>query len=268
VKVITDGDSPYDQPRPGQRGRGRAGPSAGARTGHVPVCRDPGYLTETGQAAGEDGSTAPVIGGLPAVEGPARDTGAPRDERGADLAEELGSSPGPPSREDTQQPNHGRPTTGPDMTAPPERLLARACLAGAQVASRRKAHHGSSRTVFHDGSGQARGTLTHRPGVERESGQCYSSRGSHHRLDASGRGQMRSRQAAPGTTGPGTPLPAAWPGRPFTAGQEGPRLFISAGRRVLSDLPSSQRVTADRLIQDWTSPRLRCDRSTGGSRES
>ena len=35
-------------------------------------------------------------------------------------------------------------------------------MAGAQVASRRKAHHGSSRTVFHEGSGQARGTLTHR----------------------------------------------------------------------------------------------------------
>src|SRR2546430_17324920 len=30
---------------------------------------DPGYLTETGQAAGEDGSVAPIIGGLPAVGG-------------------------------------------------------------------------------------------------------------------------------------------------------------------------------------------------------
>jgi hypothetical protein len=30
---------------------------------------DPGYLTETGQAAGGDGSVAPIIGGLPAVEG-------------------------------------------------------------------------------------------------------------------------------------------------------------------------------------------------------
>ena len=30
---------------------------------------DPGYLTETGQAAGEDGSVVPIIGGLPAVEG-------------------------------------------------------------------------------------------------------------------------------------------------------------------------------------------------------
>ena len=63
---------------------------------------DPGYLTETGQAAGEDGSVAPVIGGLPAVEGSAWDIGAPLDERGAGLAEELGSSPGPASREDTR----------------------------------------------------------------------------------------------------------------------------------------------------------------------
>ena len=49
---------------------------------------DPGYLTETGEAAGEDGSVAPIIGGLPAVEGSAWDIGAPRDERGAGLAEE------------------------------------------------------------------------------------------------------------------------------------------------------------------------------------
>ena len=63
---------------------------------------DPGYLTETGQAAGEDGSVVPIIGGLPAVEGSAWDIGAPRDERGAGLAEELGSSPGRASREDTR----------------------------------------------------------------------------------------------------------------------------------------------------------------------
>ena len=44
---------------------------------------DPGYLTETGEAAAEDGSVAPIIGGLPAVEGSAWDTGAPLDERGA-----------------------------------------------------------------------------------------------------------------------------------------------------------------------------------------
>jgi hypothetical protein len=63
---------------------------------------DPGYLTETGQAAGEDGSVAPIIGGLPAVEGSAWDIGAPLDERGAGLADELGSSPGQASREDTR----------------------------------------------------------------------------------------------------------------------------------------------------------------------
>ena len=33
---------------------------------------DPGYLTVTGQAAGEDGSVAAIIGGLPAVGGSAR----------------------------------------------------------------------------------------------------------------------------------------------------------------------------------------------------
>jgi hypothetical protein len=51
---------------------------------------DPGYLTESGQAVGEDGSVVPIIGGLPAVEGSAWDIGAPLDERGAGLAEELG----------------------------------------------------------------------------------------------------------------------------------------------------------------------------------
>jgi hypothetical protein len=54
---------------------------------------DPGYLAETGEAAGEDGSVVPIIGGLPAVEGSAWDIGAPRDERGAGLAEEQGSPP-------------------------------------------------------------------------------------------------------------------------------------------------------------------------------
>ena len=51
---------------------------------------DPGYLTETGEAVGEDGSIVPIIGGLPAVEGSAWDIGAPVDERGAGLAEEEG----------------------------------------------------------------------------------------------------------------------------------------------------------------------------------
>jgi hypothetical protein len=61
---------------------------------------DPGYLTETGQAVGEDGSVVPIIGGLPAVEGSAWDIGAPLDERGAGLAEELGD----PADEDTAFP--------------------------------------------------------------------------------------------------------------------------------------------------------------------
>jgi hypothetical protein len=52
---------------------------------------DPGYLMETGEAVGEDGSVAPIIGGLPAVEGSAWDIGAPRDERGAGLADEQAS---------------------------------------------------------------------------------------------------------------------------------------------------------------------------------
>jgi hypothetical protein len=52
---------------------------------------DPGYLTETGEAAGEDGSVVPIIGGLPAVEGSAWDIGAPADERGAALAEHEAS---------------------------------------------------------------------------------------------------------------------------------------------------------------------------------
>lgn len=52
---------------------------------------EPGYLTETDEAVGEDGSIAPIIGGLPAVEGSAWDIGAPRDERGAGLADEQAS---------------------------------------------------------------------------------------------------------------------------------------------------------------------------------
>jgi hypothetical protein len=62
---------------------------------------DPGYLTETGEAASEDGSVVPIIGGLPAVEGSAWDIGAPRDERGAGLAEELGGRPDQANQEDT-----------------------------------------------------------------------------------------------------------------------------------------------------------------------
>ncbi|MGH3150522.1 MAG: hypothetical protein ACRDOB_07315 [Streptosporangiaceae bacterium] len=53
---------------------------------------DPGYLTRMGEAAAEDGSVAPIIGGLPAVEGSAWDIGAPLDDRGAGLADEQGSA--------------------------------------------------------------------------------------------------------------------------------------------------------------------------------
>jgi len=63
---------------------------------------DPGYLTRTGEAVGEDGSVAPIVGGLPAVEGSAWDIGAPLDERGADLADEQGSPPDQASHEDTR----------------------------------------------------------------------------------------------------------------------------------------------------------------------
>src|SRR5260370_7765042 len=56
---------------------------------------DPEYLTRTGEAAAEDGSVAPIIGGLPAVEGSALDIGAPLDDRGAGLADEQGSPPDP-----------------------------------------------------------------------------------------------------------------------------------------------------------------------------
>ena len=63
---------------------------------------DPGYLTVSGQAVGEDGSVAPIIGGLPAVEGSAWDIGAPLDDRGAGLADQQGSPPDQAGREDTR----------------------------------------------------------------------------------------------------------------------------------------------------------------------
>ncbi len=68
----------------------------------VPPADDPGYLTQTGEAVGEDGSVVPIIGGLPAVEGSAWDIGAPVDERGANLAEhERRSRPDQGGHEDT-----------------------------------------------------------------------------------------------------------------------------------------------------------------------
>jgi hypothetical protein len=66
------------------------------------AAEDPGYLIETGQAAAEDGSVAPIIGGLPAVEGSAWDIGAPLDDRGAGLADQHGNAPGQASHEDTR----------------------------------------------------------------------------------------------------------------------------------------------------------------------
>jgi hypothetical protein len=54
---------------------------------------DPGYLTVTGEAVGEDGSVVPIIGGLPAVEGSAWDIGAPLEDRGAGLADEQDRPP-------------------------------------------------------------------------------------------------------------------------------------------------------------------------------
>jgi hypothetical protein len=53
----------------------------------------PEYFAETGEAVGDDGSVAPIIGGLPAVEGSAWDIGAPRDERGAGLADKHAGQP-------------------------------------------------------------------------------------------------------------------------------------------------------------------------------
>jgi hypothetical protein len=57
------------------------------------LVEEPGYLTESGQAVGEDGSVVPIIGGLPAVEGSSWDIGAPEEDRGAGLAEDLGHAP-------------------------------------------------------------------------------------------------------------------------------------------------------------------------------
>jgi hypothetical protein len=63
---------------------------------------DPGYLTETGHAVGEDGSVVPIIGGLPAAEGSAWDIGASLEDRGAGLAERLGGPPEQASDQDTR----------------------------------------------------------------------------------------------------------------------------------------------------------------------
>ena len=59
----------------------------------VEPAEDPGYLTRTGEAVGDDGSVVPIIGGLPAVEGSAWDVGAPAEDRGVDLADEQETPP-------------------------------------------------------------------------------------------------------------------------------------------------------------------------------
>jgi hypothetical protein len=63
---------------------------------------DPGYLTETGEAVGDDGSVVPIIGGLPAVEGSSWDIGAPVEDRGTNLADvQRGSRPDQADHEET-----------------------------------------------------------------------------------------------------------------------------------------------------------------------
>jgi len=63
---------------------------------------DPGYLTRTGEAVGDDGSVAAIVGGLPAVEGSAWDIGASADERGeVGLADDQDSPPDQSGHRDT-----------------------------------------------------------------------------------------------------------------------------------------------------------------------
>jgi PPOX class probable F420-dependent enzyme len=75
------------------------GPSPRQDPGTFQPAEDPGYLIQTGDAVGEDGSVVPIIGGLPAVEGSAWDIGASADDRGAELA--AGPGAGVPLDEDT-----------------------------------------------------------------------------------------------------------------------------------------------------------------------
>jgi hypothetical protein len=66
-----------------------------------PPAEEHGYLTETGEAVGEDGSVVPIIGGLPAVEGSSWDIGAPVEDRGANLADKhQRNEPGRASHEE------------------------------------------------------------------------------------------------------------------------------------------------------------------------
>ena len=70
--------------------------------GTAQPAEDAGYLTEAGQAVGEDGSVVPIIGGLPAVEGSAWDIGAPLEDRGAGLADQQGNKPDHATHRDTR----------------------------------------------------------------------------------------------------------------------------------------------------------------------
>ena len=94
---MTDND-PTGSPPPGEE----PALARQQQPGTSQPAEDPGYLTVTGEAAAEDGSVAPIIGGLPAVEGSAWDIGAPLDERGAGLADEQGSPPDQASHQDTR----------------------------------------------------------------------------------------------------------------------------------------------------------------------
>jgi 6-phosphofructokinase len=60
-------------------------------------------------AGNEDGSVVPIIGGLPAVEGPAWDIGAPLEDRGAGLADQQGNPPDQARAHRTSPTCRGRP---------------------------------------------------------------------------------------------------------------------------------------------------------------
>ncbi len=59
---------------------------------------EPGYLTTSGEAVGDDGTVVPIVGGLPAVEGSAWDIGEAAADRGVLPEDEQG----PLSHEDTR----------------------------------------------------------------------------------------------------------------------------------------------------------------------
>jgi len=83
---MTDNDASGQAPQDEDEDAVQAGPE------EPESAEDPGYLTTTGETVGEDGSVVPIIGGLPAAEGSAWDIGAPLEDRGAGLAEELDRS--------------------------------------------------------------------------------------------------------------------------------------------------------------------------------